>query len=102
MNKLAIAVYWGLPMRAAPKGHPTHCTRRRAGATLELGDAPSTVKLVSSPLSMGFMNIQSAEAMALTDNTWDAQTGLPDDKLPELPPDGEGQLACCAWRAAVA
>lgn len=32
--------------------------------------------------------ISSSRSTNLTDGLWDAETGLNDDKLPEVPPDG--------------
>jgi hypothetical protein len=36
-----------------------------------------------------FGGVASKLADEATDNHWDANVGLPDDKLPEVPPDGE-------------
>ena len=56
---------------------------------LSLGDAPATRKLTSDSLNMAIEGVTSAHATNLTDGLWEANTGMPDDKVPEVPPDGE-------------
>lgn len=54
-----------------------------------LGDLSPSVRLATQPLSISITSISSEAADKATDNQWSATTGLPDDKLPEVPPDGE-------------
>lgn len=51
------------------------------------GLSPS-VRLATQPLSITVTSVISDGASKATDGQWSATTGLPDDKLPEVPPDG--------------
>ncbi|KXZ56112.1 hypothetical protein GPECTOR_2g994 [Gonium pectorale] len=59
------------------------------GLKLQLGSIPARRKLSSGNLYMSAGSITSDLAMNLTDNVWSAYQGAPDDKLPEMPPDGK-------------
>lgn len=61
------------------------------------GLSPS-VRLATQPLSISVTSISSEAASIATDNQWSATVGLPDDDLPEVPPDGEQLLP---WVSAV-
>ncbi|KXZ55787.1 hypothetical protein GPECTOR_2g1337 [Gonium pectorale] len=57
------------------------------GAPLQLGDVPTSKRLINSPLLMYISGVTSAGAQALTDNMWSSlPTG---DGLREVPPDGK-------------
>lgn len=60
-----------------------------AGAPLQLGDLQPFVRLQTQPLIMNVQQVQSAAAAAATGDQWSAFLGSPDDRLPEVPPDGE-------------
>lgn len=59
-----------------------------AGVPLTLSSAP-TVRLVTPPLTMRRYAVGSKIADVMTGSQWAADLGLPDDGLPEVPPDGE-------------
>jgi hypothetical protein len=69
-----------------------------AGAQLQLGDLQPSVQLQTQPLTMTVQQVQSEAAMAATGGQWSALLGSPDDRLPELPPDGKRLLWVCNWR----
>ncbi|KAK9803301.1 hypothetical protein WJX72_010340 [[Myrmecia] bisecta] len=54
------------------------------GAKLQLNNT-APVLLTTAPLSMALRQVRSERALNLTDNQWDATSGLPDDSLPEPP-----------------
>ncbi|MEW5301344.1 MAG: hypothetical protein WDW36_004208 [Sanguina aurantia] len=54
--------------------------------------SPPLVQLTSPPLSMWLGSITSQKASNLTGGMWDPQTGMGNDTLPEVPPDGVVQL----------
>jgi len=58
------------------------------GTPLDLAGAPASVKITTSPMTITVGNINSTSANQATDNQWNAQSGLPDDNLPEVPADG--------------
>jgi hypothetical protein len=69
-----------------------------AGAPLKLGDLQPSVQLQTQPLTMTVQQVQSEAAMAATGGQWSALLGSPDDRLPELPPDGKRLLRACNLR----
>ncbi|KAF8063719.1 hypothetical protein HT031_003574 [Scenedesmus sp. PABB004] len=58
------------------------------GAPLVLGGAPAAVPLATAPLVVSLSGVASPAAAAATGDQWSATLGLPDDRLPEVPPDG--------------
>lgn len=64
-----------------------------AGAPLVLDGLSPSVRLATQPLSISVTSVSSEAANKATDGQWSATTGLPDDKLPEVPPDGKGRRA---------
>ncbi|GMH34410.1 hypothetical protein BSKO_02244 [Bryopsis sp. KO-2023] len=64
-----------------------------AEATLPIGIpfdiTTPDVEIHTPPLTMFVHGVASDMAMDLTDNHWEASTGLKDDLLPEMPPDGK-------------
>ncbi|GMH43110.1 hypothetical protein BSKO_11032 [Bryopsis sp. KO-2023] len=58
-----------------------------SGIPLQL-NVPSKIKITSPPLQVTILGVGSLEALDLADGHWDAQKGLGDDLLPEVPPDG--------------
>mmetsp|Transcript_14647 Transcript_14647/g.36469 ORF Transcript_14647/g.36469 Transcript_14647/m.36469 type:complete len:2268 (-) Transcript_14647:639-7442(-) len=56
------------------------------GATL-IG-APAPQQLATTPLTASVSGVLSDVAVNATGGWWDANTGMPDDNLPEVPPDG--------------
>jgi hypothetical protein len=54
------------------------------------------VRLVTSPLQMSLVTVTSASANKATEDYWNTFTGLPDDHVPEVPPDGVC-LFFCVW-----
>lgn len=63
-----------------------------AGAALQLGSLQPSVRLQTTPLTMNVQQVQSEAAMAATGGQWSAFLGSPDDRLPEMPPDGESEV----------
>lgn len=59
-----------------------------AGIPLQL-DIPPRVKITTGPLRVTILGVGSLGALQLTDDHWDAQLGLEDENLPEVPPDGK-------------
>lgn len=51
------------------------------------GTSPPVV-LTTPGLRMDVADVKSERASNLTDSHWDANVGLGDDNLPEVPPDG--------------
>jgi hypothetical protein len=64
-----------------------------AGAPLQLEGLQPSVQLQTQPLTMSIQQVQSEAAIAATGGQWSASLGAPDDRLPEVPPDGEW----CSW-----
>jgi hypothetical protein len=64
-----------------------------AGAPLVLDSMSASVSLETQPLVMDVASVASEAADNATDGLWSATLGLPDDKLPEVPPDGALLLA---------
>eukprot|EP00798_Chlamydomonas_sp_ICE-L_P007932 gene7932-1146_t len=58
------------------------------GMTVDLADIPSLRKFGANKLSMSRSTVLSDRAENVTGGMWDGLTGTPDDKLPEVPPDG--------------
>jgi hypothetical protein len=48
----------------------------------------ASVPLATQPLVMDVASVASEAADNATDGLWSATVGLPDDRLPEVPPDG--------------
>lgn len=69
-----------------------------AGAPLQLGDLQPSVQLQTQPLTMTVQQVQSETAMEATGGQWSALLGSPDDRLPELPPDGKRLRRVCNLR----
>ncbi|KAF6261957.1 hypothetical protein COO60DRAFT_1458856 [Scenedesmus sp. NREL 46B-D3] len=63
------------------------------GAPLVLGSISASVPLATQPLVMDVASVVSKAADSATDGLWGALIGLPDDKLPEVPPDGNITLS---------
>ncbi|WIA22673.1 hypothetical protein OEZ86_009641 [Tetradesmus obliquus] len=63
------------------------------GAPLMLDSMYASVPLATQPLVMDVVSVASAAADNATDGLWSATLGLPDDKLPEVPPDGNITLS---------
>jgi hypothetical protein len=63
-----------------------HCCP--AGAPLLLDSMSASVPLATQPLVMDVASVASEAADNATDGLWSATLGLPDDQLPEVPPDG--------------
>jgi hypothetical protein len=64
-----------------------------AGASLQLEGLQPSVRLQTQPITMSIQQVQSEAAMAATGGQWSASLGAPDDRLLEVPPDGEW----CSW-----
>lgn len=58
------------------------------GISIDLDGIPNRVELRTPSLRATLIGVGSAEALRLTDEHWDGQIGLDDDRLPEVPPDG--------------
>ncbi len=59
-----------------------------AGAPVLSAGLTPAVRLVTRPLEMQLTDVASAAASEATGGQWSGMLGLPDDRLPELPPDG--------------
>ncbi|KAG2491821.1 hypothetical protein HYH03_009778 [Edaphochlamys debaryana] len=59
------------------------------GAPLLLDSTPASRRLSSPSLAMYGTGVLSYGAAERTDGAWDASSGLKDDILPEMPPDGQ-------------
>jgi hypothetical protein len=60
-----------------------------AGAPLDLAAWPARRRLTTTPLTMSLAGVTSDRADNYTGSFWDASTGTLNDRLPEVPPDGE-------------
>ncbi|KAG2434208.1 hypothetical protein HXX76_007934 [Chlamydomonas incerta] len=92
-----LSSYDGVPLQlelVRDTGLPPGVGSSSGGSSSAAGSSiPALVRLATHPNSMWAAGVRSERAVALTGGLWDAMTGFPDEKLPEVPPDGRLQLS---------